>query len=189
MDIGGLRPGAVARLAGRAVVALDLTFRRALETRARLAGWAARPRDGQMSVTACDAIVGAALAGVYGLLKDWGGEEVEGDPILCRPEPGHERAVALARILADLDRCEHGRHSTDPCLSCPSGWSTGNMFMPRPGRRIGTDLGGRPILMPDHAAGRPAHDPASWRWPGCSRDTNGDGDCGQQYCPECGETP
>jgi hypothetical protein len=29
----------------------------------------------------------------------------------------------------DLDRCEHGRHSLDPCADCPDGRSTGNLFL------------------------------------------------------------
>lgn len=34
------------------------------------------------------------------------------------------------RILAsDLDRCEHGRHSTDSCFGCPGGKSAGNPFL------------------------------------------------------------
>jgi hypothetical protein len=45
----------------------------------------------------------------------------------------------------DLDRCEHGRHSLDPCFSCPEGQSTGNLFLQH-GQRIGTNLGGEPIL-------------------------------------------
>lgn len=48
--------------------------------------------------------------------------------------------------LADLDRCEHGRHSLDPCYGCPDGWSTGNLFLVD-GQRIGTDLGGQPIIV------------------------------------------
>lgn len=47
--------------------------------------------------------------------------------------------------LADLDRCEHGRHAEDPCFSCPDGWSTGNLFL-NDGQRIGTDLYGNPIV-------------------------------------------
>ena len=59
----------------------------------------------------------------------------------------------------DLDRCEHGRHSTDNCFGCPGGWSTGNLFLARiavledrdceAGEqvRIGTTLGGEPILV------------------------------------------
>lgn len=29
----------------------------------------------------------------------------------------------------DLDRCEHGRHSIDPCFDCPGGRSHGNPFL------------------------------------------------------------
>lgn len=48
--------------------------------------------------------------------------------------------------LADLDRCEHGRHAVDNCLSCPDGWSTGNGYL-EPNQRIGTTLGGEPITV------------------------------------------
>lgn len=54
---------------------------------------------------------------------------------------------------ADLDRCEHGRHSIDPCVYCPGGWSTGNPFLtngdlvPEDEVRIGTTLGGEPIFV------------------------------------------
>jgi hypothetical protein len=51
--------------------------------------------------------------------------------------------------LADLDRCEHGRHLKDKCLMCPGGWSTGNLFL-QPNIRIGTTLYGEPILSPEH---------------------------------------
>lgn len=30
---------------------------------------------------------------------------------------------------ADLDRCEHGRHSIDSCFDCPTGHSTGNLYL------------------------------------------------------------
>ena len=30
---------------------------------------------------------------------------------------------------ADLDRCEHGRHSADHCFDCPGGHSVGNEFL------------------------------------------------------------
>lgn len=58
---------------------------------------------------------------------------------------------------ADLDRCEHGRHSLDSCFECPYGRSAGNLFLTRyrssvkmtwQGRlfiRIGTNLNGDPI--------------------------------------------
>jgi len=48
--------------------------------------------------------------------------------------------------LSDLDRCLHGRHAYDPCLSCPGGWSMGNGYL-ADGQRIGTDLYGKPILV------------------------------------------
>jgi hypothetical protein len=48
--------------------------------------------------------------------------------------------------LNDLDRCEHGRHSIDGCVSCPNGWSTGNLFLEN-GQRIGTTLYGEPIIV------------------------------------------
>ena len=53
----------------------------------------------------------------------------------------------------DLDRCEHGRHSIDPCFGCPGGLSTGNLWLTTPGNipgdriRIGTTLGGEPIYV------------------------------------------
>ncbi len=65
---------------------------------------------------------------------------------------------AFVRILMDLDRCEHGRHSADPCFGCPHGQSTGNTFAP-PGTRIGTDLGGRPIVVPEPDQ---RSDPQAW---------------------------
>lgn len=65
---------------------------------------------------------------------------------------------------ADLDRCEHGRHSIDSCGDCPGGKSSGNPFLldgipdardhrPRHVRtvdgctevRIGTKVRGEPI--------------------------------------------
>lgn len=53
----------------------------------------------------------------------------------------------LAEVLLDLDRCEHGRHSKDPCSDCPEGWSTGNLLLP-PGTVIGTGLHGGKIVVP-----------------------------------------
>ena len=55
--------------------------------------------------------------------------------------------------LADLDRCEHGRHAIDPCVGCPGGWSTGNLYL-EPGARIGTTLYGQPILAPERGRER-----------------------------------
>lgn len=75
------------------------------------------------------------------------------------PAEGDLTARALAAVLLDLDRCEHGRHSLDPCHSCPDGKSTGNKLMP-PGRAIGHTVHGDRIWVP------PAdqrHDPKAWR--------------------------
>lgn len=80
-----------------------------------------------------------------------------------------QRAVESVRLPgvrwspADLDRCEHGRHSVDSCFDCPGGESSGNTFLLTPvpvdndhpenvrivdGRtevRIGTMVHGEPI--------------------------------------------
>lgn len=67
---------------------------------------------------------------------------------------------------ADLDRCEHGRHSIDHCPSCPGGRSTGNLFLADPPpevlaesgttalSRIGTTVRGEPIVVATHAGVR-----------------------------------
>lgn len=59
----------------------------------------------------------------------------------------------------DLDRCEHGRHSIDPCADCPGGQSGGNRFLSTSHdhwvvddggtawRRIGTSYDRQPILV------------------------------------------
>lgn len=62
--------------------------------------------------------------------------------------------------MADLDRCEHGRHSIDSCSGCPGEVSSGNVFLS--GQtwtrtvegvrqvRIGTMIRGEPIwVAPD----------------------------------------
>lgn len=72
-----------------------------------------------------------------------------------------QQTTALAQILMDLDRCEHGRHAADRCLDCPDGQSTGNLLMP-PGTRIGTGLRGQPIVVPPTDKRR---EPDAWRAP------------------------
>ncbi len=74
--------------------------------------------------------------------------------------PGGERYAKMAAILADLDRCEHGRHQNDPCFSCPDGWSTGNLLLPAPGERIGVNHAGAPYIRP--ARNRSFSDPDAW---------------------------
>ncbi|MEU6012065.1 hypothetical protein [Streptomyces sp. NPDC047453] len=63
-----------------------------------------------------------------------------------------------AALIADLDRCGHGRHEGDDCGSC-GGRSRGNPNL-RPGQVIGYGLRGDHIVMPyrEHK-----HDPAAWR--------------------------
>jgi hypothetical protein len=78
-------------------------------------------------------------------------------------------AEQLFWTSADLDRCEHGRHSVDDCLSCPGGRSTGNLFLMGPAHgdtrqgvhasgtvstRIGTTVRGEPIMTQAHRGQR-----------------------------------
>ena len=63
-----------------------------------------------------------------------------------------------AALVADLDRCMHGRHQGDDCGSC-DGPSKGNHHL-RPGTVIGYGLRGDHIVMPDRDH---KHDPAAWR--------------------------
>ncbi len=66
-----------------------------------------------------------------------------------------------AALVADLDRCQHGRHHGDPCgpADACNGTSAGNPHLP-PGVVIGYGLRGGPIVMPDRTR---KHDPAAWR--------------------------
>jgi hypothetical protein len=64
-------------------------------------------------------------------------------------------AEQLAGVLADLDRCEHGRHEGDNCFGC-EGPSVGNLIAQE--RRIGTTLGARPIRVPERGKGHIADD-------------------------------
>lgn len=63
-----------------------------------------------------------------------------------------------AALVADLDRCMHGRHEGDDCGSC-GGRSNGNHHL-RPGTVIGYGLRGDQIVMPDRES---KHDLAAWR--------------------------
>lgn len=76
------------------------------------------------------------------------------------PSEEQRRTEALAAVLLDLDRCEHGRHSADNCFGCPDGQSTGNLQLP-PGTVIAQGVRG-PIVVPPNAD---RHDPAAWRTP------------------------
>ena len=63
-----------------------------------------------------------------------------------------------AALVADLDRCQHGRHVGDPCGSCGTN-SHGNPLMVV-GDAIGYDRHGHYIVLPDREH---KHDPAAWR--------------------------
>ncbi|MGI5408688.1 hypothetical protein ACQEV9_18080 [Streptomyces chartreusis] len=67
-------------------------------------------------------------------------------------------ALAMVRILSDLDRCQHGRHEGDPCADC-GGPSHGNPYA-GPGRVIGHSVYGAPIVLPTRDR---KTDPAAWR--------------------------
>lgn len=62
-------------------------------------------------------------------------------------------------ILADLDRCVHGRHIGDPCGGSCGTVSQGNPHM-RTGDVIGYDIRGNEIVMPDRNG---KHKPEAWR--------------------------
>lgn len=72
-----------------------------------------------------------------------------------------EDTADLVKILADLDRCQHGRHQGDACgpADACTGTSAGNPHI-RPGQVIGYGLRGDEIVMPDRDH---KHDPAAWR--------------------------
>lgn len=62
-----------------------------------------------------------------------------------------------AALVADLDRCQHGRHALDTCGDCGT-TSDGNPHL-RPGHVIGYGVYGDPIVMPQPAD---KHDLAAW---------------------------
>jgi hypothetical protein len=99
--------------------------------------------------------VSAALHGVDHAL-----ERTEPSPPV--PTLDHTTPLGeLAAVLADLDRCPHGRHEGDACSdgdSC-NGTSAGNPSMPT-GVVIGYDRYGDPIVMPSREN---KHDPRAWR--------------------------
>lgn len=51
------------------------------------------------------------------------------------------------RLVADLSRCQHGRHRGDVCSAC-GGSSVGNTLLP-PGTVVGHDISGRPYVVPE----------------------------------------
>ena len=75
-----------------------------------------------------------------------------------RMDPQAAQNSALARILSELHRCEHGRHEGDPCYSCEGGMSSGNLLLP-PGTVIGHTLYGHEIVVPPWEK---HYDPKAW---------------------------
>lgn len=85
-------------------------------------------------------------------------------------ELAQRRLEELRRVLADLDRCPHGRHEGDACAGyrpgepmsgCEGGRSLGNPLLPT-GVRVGTDTWGNPMWMPPRGH---RHLPDAWRRP------------------------
>jgi hypothetical protein len=68
------------------------------------------------------------------------------------------RLQACARLLADLDRNENGRHQGDMDSFTPSGTSQGNPHL-QTGDVIGYALGGRQYVVPEPEL---RSDPAAW---------------------------
>lgn len=96
---------------------------------------------------------------------------------MTAPATYDERCRRLAAIVADLDRCEHGRHEGDNCYEC-GGPSKGNPLLAGASnvlrfgddgeasssfqtvaRQVGFDISGRPIVVP---ARDEMHDPEAW---------------------------
>ncbi|MGW7636127.1 hypothetical protein [Streptomyces decoyicus] len=74
-----------------------------------------------------------------------------------------------AALVADLDRCRHGRHEGDDCGSCGSR-SLGNPHLLR-GHVIGYGMRGERIVRPDRDR---KHDPAAWRTKSATRNVKAD---------------
>lgn len=72
------------------------------------------------------------------------------------------REAALAAMVADLDRCPHGRHRGDVCSGVRGcdGPSLGNPLLP-PGTVLGFDISGRPYVVPERIGAR--WDVQAWR--------------------------
>lgn len=83
------------------------------------------------------------------------------EPVIV-PTLDHRSAEgSWAALVADLDRCQHGRHQGDACgpADACTGTSAGNPHL-RPGTVIGYGLRGDRIIMPLRDD---KHDPAAWR--------------------------
>lgn len=66
------------------------------------------------------------------------------------PSFSNTRDTKLAQLLTDLDRCVHGRHVKDHCITCQKeghDLNAGNPYL-EIGQRIGTTLYGQAIVVP-----------------------------------------
>ncbi|MFI6296798.1 hypothetical protein ACIBEJ_34775 [Nonomuraea sp. NPDC050790] len=104
--------------------------------------------------------VAAAIHGIDAAHVRYGQPQPGGDG---RPLPTLDHRTplgALAAVLADLDRCMHGRHEVDTCSGC-KGPSRGNFHMPT-GSVIGYGRGGDEdtIVMPPTGE---RSNPRAWR--------------------------
>lgn len=110
--------------------------------------------------------VTAAIAGIDHAYARYGEPQQVYEDGLPLPTLDHRTPLgALAAILADLDRCMHGRHEGDTCTDC-GGPSIGNIHM-RTGKVVGYGRGGGddPIVVPERGerANARAWRPASQR--------------------------
>ena len=136
--------------AGQSTVAADLTATRSdmASVRVVLREAAKQGRGMTLNATAVQALATMAEQGTTRLKP---GQVV--DPIVM------ERSWRALALLQDLDRCGHGRHSTDSCLDCPGGQSLGNRELDA-GTVIGFDRAGQEIVAPSQAD---RGTPEAWR--------------------------
>lgn len=87
---------------------------------------------------------------------------IDGEPqtwqqLYERAQEEIRRLAKWARICADLDRCEHGRHQGDDCDGC-RGSSGGNPLLATL-QPLGYTIDALPIYMPSR---HHRHDPDHW---------------------------
>lgn len=90
-------------------------------------------------------------------------------------EERNKRAIKALALLSDLDRCQHGRHEADTCVSCPGGQSAGNEYGP-PNVILGHDIYGHTIAVPADRVAR--LDPEKWHG-----EPKPCADCGMPHTP------
>ncbi|MBO2461152.1 hypothetical protein [Actinomadura violacea] len=88
---------------------------------------------------------------------------------LTTQPPNESELRSLAQIVADLDRCPHGRHEGDTCIGwtgpgtyqggCEGGISLGNPHL-QTGDHLGYAYSATPYLMPERDR---RNDPEAWK--------------------------